>query len=119
MDDDDICLGSLLNSSHCTLVADSTLIVTPCNTRLARDRRLSLIFRLGQLWISSDILRYSQDQDHCTLVADSTLIVTPCKTRLAKDRRHSLIFTRPGFWSIVGSVLFLHLSHGSIGSLDP
>ena len=44
MEEEDNCLGSLLNSSHCTLVADSTLLVTPANTRLASDRRHSLIF---------------------------------------------------------------------------
>ena len=43
-EEEDKCLGNLLSSSHCTLVALSTLLVTPCSTRLANDRRQSLIF---------------------------------------------------------------------------
>ena len=43
-EEEDKCLGNLLSSSHCTLVALSTLLVTPCSTRLAKDRRQSLIF---------------------------------------------------------------------------
>ena len=51
MEEEDNCLGSLLSSSHCTLVADSILLVTPCNTRLAKDiRPFSLIFFTA--WIS-------------------------------------------------------------------
>ena len=53
-EEDNSCLANLLNSSHWTLVADSTLLVTPCNTRLARERRLSLIFnRASQFLIRS------------------------------------------------------------------
>ena len=53
-EEDNSCLANLLNSSHWTLVADSTLLVTPCNTRLARERRLSLIFnRASQFRIRS------------------------------------------------------------------
>ena len=52
-EEEDKCLGNLLSSSHCTLVALSTLLVTPCthcvlvtpcSTRLANERRQSLIF---------------------------------------------------------------------------